>query len=247
MTKTSLALPGSAKKAFGIGVVVVALVIFGLCSNALADTQTISLNIANANLSTQGAGPYASVVISDSVTNMATTTFTVTATGDNSFVFGDHSILDLNLSSSAGTGTLTQSSCVFTLAKGGTVTGATACSQGSSGNVDSFGNFNFVVDDGSGFSTGGYTILSFTFTTSTAVTLANLLTSNSTAEVAAHMALSTNTACTGYAGNAGTQGQGGPSDSSCTVAATEPGAVTLLGSGLLGVAVVLGRRGVNTF
>jgi PEP-CTERM motif len=232
MTTKMFSFSASAKRVFSLGVLVAGLVSFGLCSNALAT----SLTVANANLATQGAGPYGEVTIT--ATDSTNKSFKVTATRDGSFVFGDHEILDLNIAAAAGTLTLDTTSCTFT----GT-TSSTTCSQEAAGTVDGFGTFNLQVSDGPGFSSGGYTSLSFTFTTQNAVTLANLLALNSSgADVAAHMALSTNTACTGFAANGGSSSSGVDNSACTSTTAREPGTLMLLGSGLLGFAFVFKRR-----
>jgi len=172
---------------------------------AYAAPITGTLNIANANLATQGSGPYASYTITGVTGNDSTgfTEFHVTASGLNGFVFGDSNVFNLNLST---TGTL----CLNDMQSGCT-TGApspTDLTQTAAGNADGFGSFNFSLNDGSGFSPNSvFSSLSLDFTTA-AVTEENLLTSNGTATVAAHMALGSNLNCTGFAGNGGTQGMG---------------------------------------
>src|ERR1051326_74915 len=86
---------------------------------------TGELTVANANLATQGAGPYASYDISGVGGGTTFTQFEVTVTGENGFVFGDHFIVDLNVSSGAGTIALFSSSI-------------SPFSFGGSGNVDGF-------------------------------------------------------------------------------------------------------------
>jgi hypothetical protein len=194
---------------------------------------TFNLTIANANLATQGSGPYASVSITGigSGTSSSSTfnEFEVMATGLNSFVFGDSNIFNLNLSTGAGgagAGTL----C---LTNGGNcTTGAPSpsdLSQTAAGNADGFGSFDFSLNDGAGFSPGAIaSSLTFDFTTANLVTVANLLATNGTATAAAHMALGSNLNCTGFAGNGGTQGMGTVDNSSC-VAVPAP----VIGHGLL--------------
>src|SRR6266481_8017125 len=60
------------------------------------------LTVANGNLATQGPGPYAFYDIHTVDSN----TFTVTATGENNFVFGAVGVFALNLSTAAGAGSL---------------------------------------------------------------------------------------------------------------------------------------------
>jgi hypothetical protein len=201
-------------------------------SAAHSDSITETLSVANPNLATQGSGPFGSVTIAGVGTGSTFNEFEVTATGSNNFVFGDSSILGLNLSTAAGTGTL----C---LTNGGNcTTGAPTItlSQAAAGQVDGFGNFNFVVDDGAGFSSP-HSNFSFDFTTSNAVTAANLLALNSdNADKVAHMALATNTACTGFAANTGaTKPSGSPDNSACT-AVPAP----LIGHGILVLLAISG-------
>jgi len=196
---------------------------------AHADQIMGTLDVANANLFTQGSGPYASFTIAGVSGGNGSTTFTrfhVSATGLNSFVFGDGNIFDLNL---LDTPMLVSGSCDFS-----------PCSQDTSnGSVDGFGKMNLKIDDGAGFSSTGLPTLSFDFTTSVAEITQNLLVPLSDdvgASAAAHMALSSNTACTGFAGNAGTNGMGTNSDTGNCVAVPAP----LVGHGILALLAIGG-------
>src|SRR5579862_165809 len=113
-----------------------AMIVVLLTTNARADS--FNLTVANANLATQGAGPYATFTFTFTAMNGGGTDVSVTANGLNGFVFGDHEIIDLNLSSGAGT-VSNFSGTGLTLATG-------------SNQVDGFGNFNFILNDGNGFS-----------------------------------------------------------------------------------------------
>ena len=211
-----------------------------LASSARATPLTGQLTSANPNLATQGSGPYGQYDIAYGLSSCTSScdSFTVTMTGLNNFVFGDSMITDLNLSSAAGAGTYVPGS------------GTISLTQDSGGNVDGFGTFNFILGlssgAGSGFSTGGYSSFSFTFTTANAVSLSDLLTVNGNGgNVAAHMALASNTACTGYASN-GTESSGTTVDNSACVPQNvpEPGTLALFAAGLgtLGFALHRKRR-----
>src|SRR6266852_2279564 len=210
-------------RVFVLGLAMSALLAVGLSSNARADTATFNLPVANANLLTQGTGPYASVTITGSGTS-----WSVTATGLNGFVFGDGGVFALNLSTAAGTGTF--------------VSGA-GLAQTAAGNEDGFGSFNFRLNDGSGFSTP-LASLSFTFTPSGSVSTVAALLSTTLPNAAAHMALATNTACTGFAANGGTSGAADTPNPACVSGGVpEPSSAALLfvGAMLIGGTYLLRR------
>jgi len=207
------------------------------CGTAWADSISGDLTVANTDLASQGAGPYGHYAISGVGGGSTFTTFTVTVSGLNGFVYGDGGVFALNLSSAAGTGTFVSFSAI-TCKNGSGVPTCNNFAQ-SSGNEDGFGNFNFKLNDGPGFSNydTGFT---FTFTTSNAVSAANLLAPNATgADVGAHMAPMSNTVCTGYAANTGATTSDSTLDTTCGGnAVPEPAALAQTGTGLTGVGLV---------
>ena len=215
-----------------VGMFIVSLMAFGIATEAHADSITYELSVANPDLFSQGVGPYGSIVIS-SVGDTGKI-WSVEATGLNDFVFGAVGAIALNVNlNNAGTVTLsTDPTCSMT-----------PCTQVAAGNNDGFGTYTFKVNDGPGFSNGGYTDVSFQFTTSKSVSLSNLLIANDHgATVSAHMALASNTGCTGYAANAGRNDASGPTTETPCVATPEPSSLATGGIGLIGLLLLFGGR-----
>lgn len=210
--------------------------------SAWADSISGTLTVANTDLASQGAGPYAMYTITGSGGGNGTTTFTtftVTVSGIDGFVLGDGGVFALNLSAADGTPSVPTTTAIT--CENGSGASCTALSGPSTANEDGFGTFNYKLQDGNGFSNydTGFT---FTFTTSNAVSAANLLAPNANgADVGAHMAPVGNTACTGFAANTGATNGGSSLDAACGV--PEPSALAETGSGLSGIGfVALFRR-----
>jgi len=226
----------SAQKIVVVSLFVITLT-FALAPNAQADS--FQLTVANPDLFSQGAGPYGQITV-EKVGNTGMV-WSVSATGLNDFVFGSVGSIALNVNlSNAGSVTLSSSpACSMS-----------PCASAGAGNNDGFGTYTFRVNDGPGFSTGGYSAVTFQFTTSNAVAdVAHLLIANDHgATVSAHMALASNTACTGYAANSGRNDASGPTDSAPCVSTPEPSSLATGGIGMIGLLLLLsGRRLAKSF
>lgn len=228
MLNSLFSLSAAARRICTVSLLVAALLGFGLSSTALATPTTFTLTQANGDLATQGPGPYATITIDGSGT-----AWTVTGQGLNGFVFGDGGIVALNFATAAGTVDLIESSCSFG-----------SCSDDGPGNNDGFGNFTMHIVGANGFSTGGFSTVSFNFTTSNSISsAASLFTANSNGSTAsAHLALGTNTGCTGFAADAGSGGGVSvPPNTACTTT-PEPNSLTTLAFSLVDLLFVLGSR-----
>ena len=223
----------SAQKIVVVSLFVVTLLAFVMAPNAQADTISYTLTVANPDLSSQGAGPYGTITVSSvGITGMV---WLVSATGSNNFVFGATGTIALNLNL-ANAGTVILQPFPFC--------SMTPCTQSGPGNNDGFGTFAFIVNDGPGFSNGGYSSVSFVFTTSNVVSsVSNLLIANDHgATVSAHMALASNTACTGFTADAGRNDASGPSQNPACVSTPEPSSLATGGIGMIGLLLLLGSR-----
>ncbi len=210
-----------------LGSIGLVLIVLGLSINASAlpiDSTTIYLSVPNTGLSPY-TGPYASIEID----LMSSTTASVIATGLTSgnlqYLLGGNGALDLSTLGGSAT------------ASGFSWTGGnnkTSFSQGTSGNISEFGNFNVVIDGFDGFKSAVNT-LNFSLVDNSATTWSSalgVLTLNDKDFLAAGHIFVKGTACaeapTGYAGNGSTK-------------VPEPGMLVLLGSGILGLGL-FGRK-----
>ena len=224
----------AARKIVVVSLFVMILLAFAVAPNAQADSIPYTLTVANPDLFSQGAGPYGTVTVSS--VGITGTIWSVSATGLNNFVFGSTGTIALNVNlANAGTVNLSIPSAFCSMSP---------CTQGGPGNNDGFGTFTFIVNDGPGFSNGGYSSLSFLFTTSNAVSsVSNLLIANEHgATVSAHMALASNTACTGFTADAGRNDASGPSQNPACVSTPEPSSLATGGIGMIGLLLLLGSR-----
>jgi hypothetical protein len=223
----------SAQKTVVISLFVMALLAFAMTPNAQADSITYTLTVANPDLFSQGAGPYGTVTVSSvGLTGMV---WLVTATGSNKFVFGSTGTFALNVNL-ANAGTVILQPFPFC--------SMSPCTQAGPGTNDGFGSFTFIVNDGPGFSNGGYANVSFVFTTSSVVSsVSDLLIANEHgATVSAHMALATNPACTGFTADAGRNDASGPSQNPACVSTPEASSLETGGIGVIGLLLWLGSR-----
>lgn len=225
----------SAQKTVVVSLFVLTLLAFAVAPTAQADSITYQLSVANPDLSSQGAGPYGSVTISN--VDLTGKVWSVSATAASGFVFGSVGVMALNVNlANAGSVSLASSpACSLS-----------PCAQDVAGHNDGFGTFSFIVNDGPGFSNGGYTSVSFQFTTANAISgnlVSNLLIANSNGStVSAHMAPTSNTGCTGYAADAGRNDASGPTQSAPCVATPEPNSLATAGIGMIGLLLLLGSR-----
>jgi MYXO-CTERM domain-containing protein len=209
-------------------VLALAALVLLLPVGALADT--ITLNNANADLATQGSGPYATYTLTGSGTS-----WTLSGVGSGGFVFVGTGAVALNLNSSATLAT--QSLTCFSGSSCGPL------SQGAAGNEDGFGSFSFVLNAPNAGTGERFSAFTITFTTSGSfATVAQLLKLNDNgSDAAAHMAIGAGS-CTGFAGTPGTGGTSITEGSGCSTSTPEPASLGLLASGLLGLGGLIRRR-----
>jgi hypothetical protein len=226
------------KNVLMLSAIMMAVVGFGTCPDLRADvSQDFILSVGNGSIAATGSGPYGTITITGVGSGPTFTSWKVAASSSTGYVYGDHNIVDLNVASGAGNVTNLQ----VTAFAPSTNSGSFSIDTTGGDNVDGFGTFSLRISDGNGFS-APYTSFTLTFNTANAVTLSNLLGANGQgARVAAHIAPASNTACTGYAGDAGTSTDT-TVDSNCTPTPEPNSLVLLFASGLFGLLVLVGRR-----
>ena len=201
-------------------------------SRTLADSETINLTVPNTALGCC-TGPYATVTVDQTSTTTATITFTSDTNGGYIYLMGDGGTADLNVNGTYSLGSVTESNSI----SGFTPT----FSANAPGQVDGFGNFNLSLNNTDGFTDSATTVM-FTITATGATTwssAANVLAANGNgADAAIHAFACTEPGCstssgafaTGFAANGG------------SVSTPEPASMALMGTFLLGAAMLLGRK-----
>jgi hypothetical protein len=200
---------------------------------ASADTFTFDLGSPNTAIS-GFAGPYASVLVDLTSPTTATITFTSLTNAGNIYLLGDGGTVDVNVNATSWT------LSGITGSNAGTGFTPGPWSDGGSGNVDGFGDFNQTIDSFDGFTHSSDTI-SFTLTNTggTWANAASVLTPNGDgADAAAHIFVTSSPAnaangalATGFAAGPGT-----------TIPSPEPSSLSMLGIGVLGLLGFARRR-----
>ncbi len=200
-------------------------------ASAFADgTQFVSsIDVANCSspncLSSLTTGPYGTVTV-DLVNS---TTANVTFQAASGYLFGDSSVVDVNVNATNfGTSNLV---------------GGTGFAFGGSGNVDGFGTFNATFSQDDGWSNALGT-LSFTLTnnTSTWAAASDVLSFNpKNFDAAAHIFVCTDASCTSQEMANGTGLTGFAAEGTGHPTVPEPASLVLVGTGLLALGT-FGRR-----
>lgn len=224
---------------------ILAAAIMGVVALSVARGQTApftsTLNAGNSALS-GFPEPYGTVQVNLTSSTTAAITFTSNLagnSGNNAYLFGDSSSVDLNINATSFTvGTVTGTNPLT-----GFTPGAYTANIGG-GNVDGFGTFNLTIDDFDGF-THSANVVTFTVTDTSGTwsSASNVLAMNGNGDdAAAHIFVCSDSAtgCTATGSTAtvtGFAGEGAPSSE-----VPEPASVFLLGGALTTLGFVFRRK-----